>query len=278
MKKAITKGVLIISVFILSLLALFSCDGFVEEMNNNDELGSLFIDSIAKNDYSTARSLMRNSASDTDFSAFWNETRKSFEGAKSYNMTNAGFYMNIDNGITTYRTSYKVETDNGSTLLFTVKTAKEFEGIYSVNFYDATDFINDTDRLIPTLNVVFIVISLLAIGFTLWMIIDCVRRNIRRKVLWIILNFIGLLFSFTFNYGGDVNFNFTIGLILRFSNITADIWTASVKASIVLPIGSLIYFLVRKKYTLKPVSEDIRADYANTETDTDCSENTDTYE
>jgi hypothetical protein len=186
--------------------------------------------------------------------------------------------MNIDNGITTYRTSYKVETDNGSTLLFTVKTAKEFEGIYAVNFYDATDFINDTDRLIPTLNVVFIVISLLAIGFTLWMIIDCIRRNIRRKVLWIILNFIGLLFSFTFNYGGDVNFNFTIGLILRFSNITADIWTASVKASIVLPIGSLIYFLVRKKYTLKPVSEDIRADYTNTETDTDCSENTDTYE
>lgn len=245
-------SVLLVIFCIAMLVSLSSCSADMK-IGDNTELGEQFLNSVINDDYDTAYDLVKQSVSNEDFSSYWSSVRSIVEGSRSYEIEQIGWNINTQNSVTSNTTAYKVYFDNGKIVLFRVVTVDDIDGIAGVHCSDITDFITTTDAFVPIVNVVLTVISLLAIAFSVWMLVDCIRRKVKLKVLWLILIFLGLSFSVT--VGQKISFNFMLGLMLQFSTILADPAIVAVKTTIVVPAGAILYFCLRKKLTIPKISE-----------------------
>ena len=101
------------------------------------------------------------------------------------------------------------------------------------------------------------------------MFVDCLRRKMKYKVVWAILIFFGLCFTFT--VGETSNFSFNVGLFFQTSSIEADPGLLAVVTKLVIPVGAILYLCLRKKFTVEPPKPDgeVPADpFAQPETET----------
>ena len=234
---------------LMAILTLVSCTADMD-VGDNTELAEQFMDHIVKNERDAAYELVKHTTSSTDFAAYWTSIRSLVEGASSYEMEQIGWHVNMSNGITTRTTAYQIYFDNDKIALFRVITRDDIEGIAGAHFSDSTDFVQTTDAFVPVAKIVLLALSGLVIAFVIWMFVDCLRRKIRHKVLWAILIFFG--FSFTLTVGEQSGFNFMVGLMLQTNSITADPSTLSIVTKIIVPLGAILYFCLRKKLTIVP--------------------------
>jgi len=225
------------------------------DVGNNGELGEQFMTFVINDDYKAAYDMVKETVNTGNFKDYWSTIQSVVKDAKSYELKQIGWNVNTSGGLTTYTTAYQVYFDNGVVALFRVITRDDINGIAGVYFADATEFINRTDSYVPVVNIILTVISILSIEFCVWMFIDCLRRKIKKKVLWAIINLVGI--SFTLTLGESARLNFMVGLILSRSSIAADPSTLSVMTKIVVPLGAIIYFFLRRKLTVK---NDVPAD------------------
>ena len=100
------------------------------------------------------------------------------------------------------------------------------------------------------IRIVLWVFSGLAIAFTVWMLVDCLRRKMKYKVLWAIIIFFGI--AFTVTVGETSNLSFNMGLFFQTSSIDADPALVSVVTKLVIPVGAILYLCLRKKFTINP--------------------------
>jgi hypothetical protein len=101
---------------------------------------------------------------------------------------------------------------------------------------------------VPVVNAVLKVISLAFMAFTVWMFVDVLRRRMNRKVIWVLLTLIHAGISLVIGPSQfNIKFNFKIAIGL--SGITAYNSSLAVATSVLLPVGAIIYFFVRKKLT-----------------------------
>lgn len=250
MKQMRRITVIILAVLCIAMLISLTSCGEDMKIGNNTELGERFLNSLINDDYDTAYSLMENSVTEADFGSYWTTVQTITEGAKSYELEQIGWNINTKNSVTSNTTAYNVYFDNGKTMLFRVVTVNGVDGIAGVYCSDVTDFMTKTDAYVPVVNVVLAVVSVLAIAFSIWMLVDCCRRKIKYKVLWIILIFVG--FSITLTVGETGGFNFMFGLMLKFSTIAADPSILSVKITAAIPVGAILYLCLRKKLIINP--------------------------
>jgi hypothetical protein len=183
-------------------------------------------------------------------------------------MKQIGWNLNRSNGVTTRTTAYQAELDNGRIVLLRVVTQDGIEGIAGIHFSDITDFLASTEAFVPTVRIILWVVSALAVAFTVWMLVDCLRRKMKYKVVWAILIFFGLCFTFT--VGETSNFSFNVGLFFQTSSIEADPGLLAVVTKLVIPVGAILYLCLRKKFTVdpsKPEGEDLPDPFAPAEAD-----------
>lgn len=245
--------VLLLMFCLTTVVSISSCKADIN-IGNNTELGTRFMDCVITDNYDDAYDLIKNTVTPSDFNDYWQIIQPVADGAKTYKMEQVGWNVNRSNGQTTRTTAYEIYFDNGKIALLRIITCDGIDGIAGLYFSDTTDFISDTDSFVPTVNVILFIFSILAIAFSVWMLVDCIRRKINHKVLWLILIFLGI--SFTITIGETSGINFMIGLILRMSTIVADIGAMAVKINIIIPLGAILYFILRKKLTVIPPSAD----------------------
>ena len=100
---------------------------------------------------------------------------------------------------------------------------------------------------------IIIVRVLLILGFAaslalcIWMTVDCVKRPIRFKVLWIILIWVSVILQVSM-IGTSFRFNFFFTVIPTWGSLLATV--SSFLLRIPVPVGALIYLAVRQK--IKP--------------------------
>ena len=94
--------------------------------------------------------------------------------------------------------------------------------------------------LIP-IQITLALVSLASVAFCIWMIIDCAKRKIDKKPLWIIIILLG--FSITYTLGNSVGIRFMLNFVLSISTISRD------SLSVGAPIGAIVYCIMRKKLT-----------------------------
>lgn len=238
----------------LTVLTLVSCLSADKKVGNHTELSNEFITNVINDDYDDAYAMVEATVIDAEFREYWNQMQYVVDGAENYEIEQIGWNVNTTNGVTTSTTAHQVYFDNGKTILFRVTTQEGIEGIAGIYFSDATEFLNDTETFVPTTRIVLIVYSVLAIAFCIWMLVDCIRRKIKRKPLWIILILVGI--SFTVTVGETSAFKFMIGLMLQGSSVVADPSILSVVIKLVVPVGAIVYLCLRKKLTAVPESVD----------------------
>ena len=257
---------LVLTALIL-LATLTSC---TPEVDYGDiiKLSDQFMDHVIADDYDSAYGMVKATVTDPDFRAYWATVQTVADGAETYEMKQIGWNLNRSNGVTTRTTAYQAELDNGRTVLLRVVTQDGIEGIAGIHFSDITDFLASTEAFVPTVRVILWVVSALAMAFTVWMLVDCLRRKMKYKVVWAILIFFGLCFTFT--VGETSNFSFNVGLFFQTSSIEADPGLLAVVTKLVIPVGAILYLCLRKKFTVdpsKPEGEDLPDPFAQTEAD-----------
>ena len=237
----------IVILCLAALLSLCACTADMD-VGENTVLAEEFMDHVLADDYDAAYAMVQATVTDGDFRAYWEAMQTVAEGAKSYEMEQIGWQVQRAQGLTTRATAYQVYPDNGRIVLLRVVTREDIAGIAGIHFSDVTDFIHETDAYIPTVRIVLWVFSGLCVAFTVWMLIDCARRRIKYKVLWMILMFAGV--ALTVTVGQSSNLNFQMGLFCSLWSIDADPGLLAVVVEIVVPLGAILYLCLRKRLTL----------------------------
>ena len=235
------------------VLTLISCTADMD-VGQNTDLAEQFMGHVMTNDYDAAYGMVKATVTDPDFQTYWKDIRQAAEGAGSYELEQIGWQINTVNGVTDRTTAYRVYLDNERTVLLRVMTREGIEGIAGIHFSDITEFLASTEAFVPTAQIILWVFSGLGMAFTLWMLVDCLRRKMKYKVVWVLL----ILFSLclTFTVGETSNFSFNVGLFFQPSTITADPGLVAVVTKLVIPVGAILYLCLRKHFIVeKPAAE-----------------------
>lgn len=265
-KKILCRALPLLMIALVLLAALISCTPDMD-VGNNTELADQFMDHVIADDYDAAYGMVKATVTDSDFRAYWATIQTVADGAEAYEMKQIGWNLNRSNGVTTRTTAYQAELDNDHIILLRVVTQDGIEGIAGIHFSDITEFIRETDAYVPTVNIVLTVLHLLLMAFTVWMFVDCLRRKLAYKWLWLLL----IIFSvaFTVTLGETSNFSFNVGLFCQPSTMEADPGLLAVVTKLVIPVGAILYLCLRKKFTINPKQpeEEVPADpFTQTET------------
>lgn len=104
---------------------------------------------------------------------------------------------------------------------------------------------------------IVLILGLLGWAFVIWMAVDCCRRKIRRKWLWLIVILLGGVLLTLSASATSMNFRFNVGLHLRLSS-----WIfygdGTSQLQLLVPVGALVYLLRRKKLKNSEEPEDHR--------------------
>ncbi len=241
--------VLLVVLCLITLFSLGSCKADMK-VENHTELVEQFLNAVVKDDYDAAFALVEEAVSDADFREYWTVLHESAEGATAYESEQVGWNINVKNGVKMSATTWEVRLDNEKTIMLQLVTCDDIEGIAGVQFTDVTEFMRYADKVVLPVNIVLLVVSLLAIAFGGWMFVDCLRRKIKYKVLWLLLILFGV--AFTVTVGAQSGFHFSLGLMISLSSITADPTIASLLVKLVVPVGAIVYFFMRKRLTVVP--------------------------
>jgi hypothetical protein len=246
MLKSIRKPLTIclLTLLAITVLVLSGCESALIDNGMHRNECELYVNALLNEDFEAAHAVTP-ALSKEEHRPYFEQFCKSFEGATSYELTQTGWKINTINGTTVKIAAYQIELDNGTTCQLTLQTTEGHEGISYINFNDSTKFIEST-KDVKNINIVLIVVSIVLMAFPLWMLIDCIKRKMLKKVWWIICILLSLSLTFT-SGAGTSNFSFMLTLLFQPWAIKAIIPNETVSLTVVLPLGALIYFFRRKK-------------------------------
>ncbi len=246
---------------IAAVFSLASCS-IVETEKGNEIKAQCedMLDAMLAKDADAAYLLFSDATDKNSFYAAFPSLCNYIEGVKTYKLTQRGWYARIDNGISSYEATFKMET-NAKTYYVTGVVVNEEERLYhfSIVSEEECDFVfTGTLTTMQDANIAqwcVIVFSAICLVFTIWMLVDCCRRKIKYKALWILLIILGVL-SFTVSYHqSKLNLNGSISMIV-FAYSYLQLYTnGAFVLHLVLPVGALLYRIFRKKLILPPKTE-----------------------
>jgi len=255
---------------VLLLLPMLSGCSLREDSGNSRQLCEDFIDHVIANDYDAAYGMVSHVCSKDEFAPLWNNMRESFKDSSAYELKQTGWNKRLNNGITKTTVAFELVTDDEKICYVSIVTFDNIDGISGLHFLDSTEF-KESTSFVTIINIVLTCIFIAGFVFTVWMFIDCIRRRVKRKVLWAIVILIG--FGFSLTWGEDVfGFKLKLTLLSAMCNMVANLSSLSLTLNVALPIGAIVYFFMRKKLTLPP-PEEVTAEPPTVSTEEDVSDN-----
>ena len=261
--KRITSAVALICLICISLLCFAGCGDYTDddvraESDKNKQLATKFFNYVLEDKQAEAYKMVKGSCSFEEFSESYATFREAFEGATDFEIllysedcfTTKG---NEDNESATVFCDnvYELELDNGRYLTATVSTSSlSDKTIDFVEVDETTTFRKITGVITPIINIAIVNIYIGTIVFTVFMIIDCAKRRIKLKVLWILLLFAAMTYSVSL--GGEFALGFELGATLEPSYIEAYPVYETIDIYLSVPAGAIIYFFVREHLPTKP--------------------------
>ncbi len=239
----------LIALLFATLMLFTSCGNLMQENEDVRKMTESFLDATIANDAEAAYAVLTEISDKESFSQVFPQIVSLFDGVESYTLKQTGWYTSLDNGVQTTTMTYSVET-NEETVFIVKSTVKDgFDDLYLISFNDTKWVTTKGEELMP-LNIGLIIVSVAAMAFSIWMLVDCIKRKVSKKPLWIILILLGIKFSLTFTHQ-NMKFNWATGLFLHLSGVNADIYANTVTISLLIPVGAIVYFIIRKRITKK---------------------------
>ncbi len=211
-----------------------------EAAKNNRALAIAFLDLAKAGDKDAAYAMVESVCTPTEFLTVWEPMLAALEGAEGYELYNRSHYSG--DGVTTI--SYFGEADNGSVFYLRISTQEGRSGIAGMGFNDVTVF-NEKTAYVEPLNMVLFGITLALWAFEIWMLVDCARRKLPRKGLWIILILLSLGLTCTI---GAEEFSLRLaGNLFALCGIERELASSTLSIQAILPFGALTYLLLRRR-------------------------------
>jgi hypothetical protein len=249
------RKVILLICFIFTLSFIFGGCTVIEDSEESRALCEEMLGYIIQNDFEAAYGMISHVASEEDFAYVWNEMRNVMQNSKSYEIQQKNWYKSWNNGVTTTQTLFEVITDDGKVCQFTIYTMDQIDGLARIHFLDSTEFVRKT-AFLPTLNIFLAIFSLACIAFSVWMLVDCLKRRLKYKALWAILTLAHAGISVQAGATG-FDFNFKFMLAFPFTRVSAIPSALAVAVTAFIPLGAIIYCFIRKRLTLpKEIKEE----------------------
>ena len=245
----------ILSVFLLlfACLGLFACGTDFAERYANE--CTVITDALVADDMETAYALFDvNTVPKENFTSFWKQVSPLFQDAGTYTVRWTGSTAKWTGDMQLYSENHLIRFDE-SGKLYQLGLVGSLEGgglLLGIRFDEVQESVifgkvNDAP---VALRILFAVISLVTFAFVLWMLIDCIRRPLPKKGWWILLILVaGCSFGFTrstaFSIQSIIQWNF----LYTPSNVVMDSVLSTLRVSLYIPLGAIIYFFSRKKMT-----------------------------
>ena len=246
MTKTIRKSILCLLTLTLMATLLFTgCDALIDNGMHRTECEA-YLNAMLAGDFEAAHAITP-AINEDQHRAYFEENCKIIEGATSYTLTQTGWKSNYSDGVGTQIAAYQINTDNGLICMIALQTTDGVEGISYLNFWNVTDFAESV-KSVDTLNIVLSIVSLAVIAFNVWMLVDCIKRKMNRKVWMVILTLLTFNLAFVSGNGG-FHTSFGVDLFWAFTSLKASIPDETVTLKIVIPLGALLYFFQRKQLT-----------------------------
>lgn len=232
-------------VLLLLLFSLTACqaDG---DVGDNIELSEQFMAHVMADDYDAAFAMVKATVSDEDFRTYWEGIQAAIEGTETYEMESIGRTVTTSRDITTRVTEFEITTDTGRTVYLKTVTRTDYEGIAGIQFIDVTDTVESSAAYLPTVTVILYILSGISICFVALMFVDCLRRKMKYKVVWVLI----ILFSMSMaiSWGGNAGVSFSMGLSFVPFTIGAVLSRNAVVMVLNIPVGAISYLCLRKKF------------------------------
>ncbi len=250
----------ILSALILTFVLVFSlgsCSVLETEQGNVIKAYCEdILDAILADDPETAYAVLADEANKENFLVAFGAMREYISGVETYQLVQKGWYTEIKNGISYYEATFEMTT-NADTYYVIGRTVEGYERLFSFNIsaesesdFVYTGTITTLSGTNPLQWAVLLVAAALFI-FTIIMLIDCCKRKIKLKPMWIILILAGV-FVFSITYGeGDLSFNTSIGLLFVHYSHLKLYPTGNFDFQLVLPAAAIVYFILRKRMTIE---------------------------
>ena len=253
MRKNLVKSVCII---ILTVFMLCSgCTAVLQELENAEvrQSSEKMLDALIANDFQTAYSLVNKICTEEDFKPAFTQMQELLGNADTYELRLLSIYTNgtITNGqkIRSVSSVYEMMTQNGR-IIVSIKIDDQV-GLNSFYLtpYEKTDY-----YFTGTLNNMkdataaqwgFLLLNVIAIGFTVFALVDCSRQKIKKKILWILLLLLGFVSLGATISSTSFRLNFNIGWLTAYSALIRY-GSGTVMLQLMLPVGTIIYFAMRR--------------------------------
>ena len=158
------------------------------------------------------------------------------EGVEEFSLKQTKWSRTTKNGVTYYSYTFEMLTDKDKSYVVETVYLAEDDSFYTFNITGQTAL--SSTEILP-FKLITTALSLAAIGFCVWMVIDCAKRNVRKKALWIILILCGFAFTVTFGYNFGINFSLMLAFVMLMSVVSFNTGIGSTKvyASVYDPTG-----------------------------------------
>lgn len=231
---------------IITLLSLVCSCTTNEQDACAEALTVSILDGFIANDYDAIHAIFNGIADDRELESFYGAVYDLLKDAQSYTLEQIGWHTSVDDGVSSYSVTFEMTTDIGEIFVIETSLYEDDNSLYGFTITPYSTNAASTIALRP-FQIAFLVITLISTAFSIWMIVDCARRKIRKKALWIII--ILLSASLICTLGTDPGFETSLSLILPLSSVSIE--NLSTEFNLTIPLGAIIYFFIRKRLKVK---------------------------
>lgn len=212
-----------------------------------------FLDGLVANDGDAAYAAVYSGIGRDEFDTALEQMLPCVEGMADYALELMHYNYSNRNGTVTIQTTYRM-TAGEKSVIVTASRIEGYEGLTGVHVVpEEQTTLRHTGTLghMEGANAVqwgMLVLGALVWAFVIWMIVDCSRRKITKKALWLVLIILGTVVLTLTLSGSSVNFRFNFGLYLQLSSLIRY-GDGSSQLSLVVPVGAIVYCAMRRKLT-----------------------------
>lgn len=234
---------------VLLVLALMLA-GCTEEMIDDSAIradAEVLLAAFMNDDYDACRAVVDASVADADLEAIFPAIAAELADLGDHEMTVVGWNKKLTGDQDQLTVQYLVSGEGGKYYLY-VTEVDGLEGLAGFQIAEAEADAEPTDPAGPV-HRVFTVVGIAVLCFVAWMVIDCARRKMKRKWLWIPLIVLGaVILTFTVRDGG-MSFRYNIGFYLGLTSL-ATYAAGGFQVKLFIPVAAIVYFLKRKQLTI----------------------------
>ncbi len=261
------KRFLLIAVLLLVItLCLSGCSAILESVEDTQirKYTQGMLDAIIAKDFDTAYTFVEDAVTKDVFAREYTRMEALLYDVESYELKFIGFSSNTNfqNGKTFKNTNYTYEmAENDDKYIVYVNTNSDYQKLscFDVKAFESTNlyYTGTINKMgdATAFQWVMLLSNLLTLGIAVFAVIDCAKNKIKLKALWIIIIILGMLTFGVSITSATLRANFSLGLFMNYSSLI-KYGDGSLKFSIMLPVGAIVYLILRntliKKATTKP--------------------------